>query len=90
MDTNQRVKEYIAVRDAIRALDEAHDKKRKKLLEMQEYLGGMLSKFMHANNVENLRTDAGTCYVSVRYTAPLADPEEFMNFIITNSGVQFV
>ena len=89
-DIDKRVEQYVQVRDKIKALDEQHDLARKPLLEIQEILSGKLREFLETNKLENLRTKHGTCYVSTRYTASLADPEIFMDFVIKNNKFELM
>lgn len=81
-DMAKRIAQYIQLRDKLKFLDEEHDKKRKPLQELMDILSGILQKFMGDNNLENLKTEAGTCYVSTRYTASLADAHAFMEYVI--------
>ena len=80
-DIGKRIKQFIQVRDVLKEMEEEYQKKRKPLLEVQEMLSGILRTFLEDNNLENLKTEAGTCYISTRYTATLSDPEAFMNFV---------
>lgn len=81
---DERVQQYITVRDAIKHMDEEHEKKKAPFVTVLKELEGRLSKFLADNKVQHVATANGTCYRSVRYTASLADPEAFMNFVITN------
>lgn len=85
-DINKRVAQYIQVRDALKRIDAEYEQKRKPLLELQEVLSGRLRTFIETNKLENLKTEAGTCYISTRYTASLADPAIFMDFVIKNQA----
>ena len=80
-DVNKRVGQYVQVRDALKRLDEEHDAKRKPLVELQQILSGKLQEALTANNAYSLKTEAGTCYISTRYTASLADPDAFMTYV---------
>ncbi len=80
-DIDKRIGQYIEVRDALKRVEEKYDLERKPLQELQETLAGIIRTFMDANNLENLKTSSGTAYTSVRYTASLADPEAFMEFV---------
>lgn len=83
-DMDKRITQYITVRDAIKRLDDAHNASRKNLLELQEKVGGKIRAFMDANNLENLKTEHGTCYTTTVYSASLADPDLFMKYVIEN------
>ena len=81
-DMDKRTEQYIQVRDALKRIDEKYDAERKPLLELQEVLSGRIRAFMDANKLDNVATKHGTCYTSTRYTASLADPQQFMDFVI--------
>ena len=83
-DVKKRVSQYVQVRDALESMDKAHEAKRKPLVELQQILSGKLQEAMTASNTTSLKTEAGTCYISTRYTASLADPEAFMQHVINN------
>jgi hypothetical protein len=76
-----RTSQYIEVRDAIAKLEEAHEEALKPFLEVKELLAAKIQKFMNDNNLENLKTAAGTCYVKDHYTASVMDGEAFMSLV---------
>lgn len=80
----ERVKQYVKTRDAIKAMDEAHEEAKRPLVELQNLLTGWLQNFMEQAGADNVKTSEGTCYHSTRYTASLADPEAFMQYVISN------
>src|ERR1035437_913441 len=81
---DKRVGQYIQIRNALKKMDEEFDQKRKPLVEIQQILSGWMQEFLTKSNAESVKTAHGTCYQSTRYTASLADPEAFMNFVIAN------
>lgn len=81
-----RVKQYIATRDALKKMDEEHENRRRPLVELQNMLTGWMQKFLEKAGAESIRTSEGTCYTSTRYTASLADPEAFMQYVINNNA----
>lgn len=83
-DMEKRVGQYVAIRDLIRKLELKHEEELKELRVKLEQLGGIIHKFMDANNLENLKTAAGSCYISTRWTASVQDPDAFINFVIDN------
>lgn len=85
-DIEKRTRQFIEVRDKIKQLEKEHEDRLKPLRDLQEKLTGRIQAFMNANNLKNLRTDAGTCYVSTRYTASLSDPSIFMQYVIENKA----
>jgi hypothetical protein len=81
-DMEKRVAQYIALRDTIEKLNKEHEETMRPHKLMLERIGGMLQQFMDANNLENLKTAAGTCYISIRHTASVQDADAFMKFVI--------
>lgn len=82
-DIDKRIAQYIEVRDALKRVDEKWEAERKPLSEIQEQLSGRIRAFMESNNItDNLKSKSGTCYLSTRYTASLADPQAFMDYVI--------
>jgi hypothetical protein len=78
---SQRVQEYITIRDKLKEIDDEFDAKRKPYVELQNLLTGWLQTFMETAGADNIKTPYGTCYNSTRYTASLADPQVFMDFV---------
>lgn len=81
-DMEKRIRQYIEVRDALERLDEKQKLERQPLQDIQNKLGGIIHKFLDDHNTDGLKTDAGTCYISVRHTASVADPDAFMRYVI--------
>jgi hypothetical protein len=86
----QRVQQYVQVRDALKALDEAHEKKRAPYVELQNALGGWLQQFLTNAAATSIKTECGTVYSTTRYSASLADSEAFMNYVITNNKFELM
>jgi hypothetical protein len=89
-DMDKRVEQYIAVRDALKRLAEKHEAEIKPLLEIQDILSGKMQAFLDAGGIENVKTKHGTFYRSTRYTASLADPDAFMNFVKTTGKFELL
>jgi hypothetical protein len=82
----KRVEQYVKVRDRIQAMNKAHEETIKPLVEVQNMLTGWMQNFLEQAGADNIKTEHGTCYATTRYTASLADPEAFMQFVkATNS-----
>lgn len=78
----ERVRQYIKCRDAIKAANDAHADSIKPLIDLQNSLTGWLQNFMDKNGADSIKTAEGTCYSSTKYTASLADADTFMKFVI--------
>ena len=83
---SKRIKQYIDIRDAIKAANDKHAAAMKPLLEVQEALTGWMQKFLDHSGADSIKTQEGTCYSTTKYTASLADPGAFMEYVITNSA----
>lgn len=82
----KRVSQYITCRDAIKEANEKHEASIKPLVDLQNALTGWLQSFMETAGADSIKTPNGTCYSTTRYSASLADPEAFMQFVkSTNS-----
>ena len=85
-DMEKRTRQFVQIRDEIKRLDKEHADKVKPLKELKDILEGRIDAFMTANNLENLKTAAGTCYKSSRSSASLADPQAFMDYVTTHQA----
>jgi hypothetical protein len=83
-DLDKRIGQYIAIRDLLKDYDEKAATGRKELSGTLEQLAGMIEQFMLSHNLDSMSTASGTAYTTTRTTASLADPEAFMNYVITN------
>jgi hypothetical protein len=81
---DKRVQQYIQVRNKLKQLDAEAEAKRAPLVEIQNMLSGWMQAFLTKFNAKSVKTAHGTCYQSTHYTASLADPEAFMNFVVAN------
>lgn len=78
------VKGYVALRDKLRELDDAHEQKRKPIVDMINQLSGQMQEFLDKSGSKSVKTADGTFYQSTRYTTSLADPAAFMEYVINN------
>jgi hypothetical protein len=83
-DIKERVTQYITIRDKIRAMEEAHKEALKPLKELLDKLSGVLAKHMEDTKSEAIKTEGGTCYLTTRWSASLADADAFMRFVKEN------
>lgn len=79
------VDQYVAVRDAKRAFEEQHKTDLKKYTDILDLLEGHLQSFFNENGLENVKTGAGTAYLSTIYRASIADKQAFTSFVIEKS-----
>jgi len=81
----KRVKQYVFVRDQIKAMKDRHDKELEDLVDIQNKLTGIIQGCLEAVGAESIKTAEGTAYTTTRYTASLADPKAFMDFVIAGN-----
>lgn len=75
----QKLTEYYRMlRDKIADLEA----RKTKVQEEKTKVAAAIMDFLQKNGIENLRTASGTCYISERTTASVADPKAFMDFVI--------
>lgn len=81
----KRLKQYLDIRAKLKELDDAHEDRRKPLVEIQNLLSGWILQFIEQAGLQNLSVKGiGTAYRSVRETASLSDPDVFMRFVRQN------
>jgi hypothetical protein len=85
-DIEKRVNQFVALRDLKDGIKARHKEELREVEAMLAQIEGIISSFMRDNKLENLRTKAGTCYTSTRFSAPLADPDLFMKYVIENKA----
>lgn len=78
--------QYVAVRDAKKALQEVQDAAIKEYDDILERLAGRLQQFFTETGQDNAKTGAGTAFLSTTYRASLADPQAFMDYVIGTSS----
>lgn len=82
---NQRVGEYVALRDRLREIEAEFDEKKKPFRAAMDKLEGILMAHMESTGSEAIRTEHGTCHTTSRTTASIADGEAFRHFVIDNA-----
>ena len=53
---------------------------------MQNVLTTWLQDFLETAGAQSVKTKEGTVYASTRYTASLADPQAFMDYVIKHTA----
>lgn len=81
-----RVSQYVQVRDRIREISDRHTQELAPLVETQNLLTAWLTEALSTAGAESIRTKGGTVYTTTRYSASLADPQSFMNYVIEHSA----
>lgn len=82
--TTSLVKNYVAIRDKMKEIAERHSEELKPFVDMQNELTAKLTGILEATDAQSIKTSEGTVYASTRYSASLADPKAFMDYVIEN------
>lgn len=81
-DLEKRVAQLIALRDRMKAMDDAHALAMKPFKEAKEKLENVVMMALNASNVDSVKTSAGTAYKTVAMSATIADGSEFQRHVI--------
>lgn len=84
-DVNVRIAQYVALRDKIKALDDAHKKKMEPFREMLDQIGGLLLTHLQTVGGDSIATPSGTVYKTVKNSATIKDGKAFFDFVTQNN-----
>ena len=77
----------LKVRKKLEDLELEYDRKRAPWLEDWNKLEGKALAFLNANGMESAKTSLGTLRISRKHSAPLEDPDAFLDYIIKTGEV---
>jgi hypothetical protein len=75
---------YVALRDKIAEIKDAHKAQLAPYNEALETLGNLLLKHLQDNNTDSMATKGGTFYESDKTSAPLSDPALFREHVVAS------
>ncbi len=78
---NELVAQYITIRDRKDALRKKYQEKNGKLNEALNLIENILIQNLDASGAESVRTTSGTCFISKRSSATVADRDAFFDFV---------
>ena len=84
------VQQFLWARDTKKRLADEYEEKVKELKEIMEHLQGRLQTFLDSHGLKNASTKFGTVHHTTRYTASLADPKAFMDFVISTGKFELL
>lgn len=84
------IEAYVKLRDHIADAKKEFEEKQKPDTELMDMLTAWLTNRLEAVGADSVKTKAGTAYTSTRYTASLADPKAFMDFVIANNKFELM
>jgi len=76
---------FLKVREAIKVLETRHAQELKPYLEYKDKLEGWLGNFLEMTGQKTAVTKQGTVHWRTKPTATVKDPQEFMNYVKSNS-----
>lgn len=84
IDIEKYVDKYVQIRDKKNALEEEHKKALAPFNAALEKISDVLMQFLSQNNVDNMKTGAGTASVLDKWTATVEDGAVFRDWLIAN------
>ena len=81
-----RVEQYLKLRDKIKEMEARHKEELKPFKETLEKLNSVILAHLTQVGGESIRTAAGTAYVTEKKSATLADPQAFMDYVVSNEA----
>lgn len=87
---NELIGQYVKTRDVLRKCKEGYEEFIKPHQELMNKLQGDLLSFLDGNGVESVRTKQGTACVRTDTTAPLDDPDAFIEFVVVNEAFELL
>lgn len=86
VDFNKRIEQYVKLRDKIKELKEGYEALLNPYVTALEKLNGMILDHLNNISADSVATPSGTAYRTAKKSASLADPDIFMNYVITNGA----
>lgn len=85
IDFGTRVAKFVALRDKIKELNDAHKAKMKPYVDMLDTLNGVLLNHLNSVNTDSVRTEGGTAYRTLKKSATIADKSAFWAWVVTQA-----
>lgn len=85
-DIGVRVEQYLKLRDKIKEIEAKHKEELKKYKDTLEKLNAVILQHLTQVGGESIRTASGTAYVTTKKSASLADPQAFMDYVVSNEA----
>ena len=87
---NERIAQFVKLRDYIKKEDDEHKKKLEPFREALEKLNNALLDSLNQIGVDSLNSASGTVYRSSKTNASLSDPDAFMKFVVDNDAFELL
>lgn len=82
----QRIDQYVKLRDMIKAKDDAHKKAMEPYRETLEKLNGVMLNHLNTIGADSVKASSGTVYRTTKRSASLEDGDAFMRHVITKEA----
>lgn len=79
-----RIGQYVAIRDKLRELEEEFEKQKAPFADLMNKVQGELLEALDTAGAKSIKTELGTAIVNTKWTASLADPQAFMDYVVAN------
>ena len=89
-DFEKRVRQYVMLRDKIRAEDDAHKERMQPMRDALDQLNGHILGMLNATHQENAKTQFGTAYRKTTKSATIADMAAFRRHVIGTEAYDLV
>lgn len=87
---DELVRQYVELRDKLKAAEDAHKEKTKNAREYLEKLNGHLLERLNDVGGNSVKTDYGTAYRTTRRSATIADGDLFRSYVIKQGEFDLV
>lgn len=81
---------YVALRDKKKEIEERHKAELQDINDTMNKLTEVMMQTLETVGAQSIKTSQGTVYVSARYSASLADPKAFMDYVIANKKFELL
>lgn len=82
INIEKRIEQYVQLRDKIKEMDDAHKATMKPYKEMLDKLNDVLLGYLNGVGIDSAKTEAGTAYKTLKESATVEDPDQFMRYVI--------
>jgi hypothetical protein len=89
-DLEKRTQQYVMLRDKIKVLTDEFKQTLKPYQDALEQLENVMLAALNEQNVQSIKTNAGTFYKTIQASATIADSDQFTRFVIGSEAWDLV
>lgn len=90
LNADELIQRYVLIRDKKAELEAEHKTKVARINEVLKKIEVRLQEQMTETGADSLKTGHGTCYLSTRTTAKVADRDAFLQFVQDKNAWEFI